>query len=262
MMVERDGLHVPRNLLDRHRPDSVPPRGHHHSENAVADEADASRAQARRKQAVRYGRSAAALDVTQNRHAGLEARQPLQFLCQAPRVAGVLRVEIMQFRLDAHAVLVGPGQPFPGGCLGKGRRVTLGKRALGDRDDAEVRGALGAAPDRGCDNLRIVGYLGNQDDIRPAADARPEGEPPCAMAHDLGDDDAVVAVRRAVQPVERLGGDPEGGVKADRRIREGDVVVIVLGSVMMFRPSFTSRSAFLWVPPPPMQTRAASRCRL
>ena len=32
---------------------------------------------------------------------------------------------------------------------------------------------------------------------------------------------------------------------------------MVLGSVMTFRPAFETRSAFLAVPPPPMQTRAS-----
>ena len=45
------------------------------------------------------------------------------------------------------------------------------------------------------------------------------------MPHDLRDDDAVVAVRRAVQAVERLGGDAERGVEPDRGVGQGDVVV-------------------------------------
>ena len=37
---------------------------------------------------------------------------------------------------------------------------------------------------------------------------------------------------------------------------------IVFGSVTILRPFPASRIAFLWVPPPPMQTRASSRCLL
>lgn len=55
-----------------------------------------------------------------------------------------------------------------------------------------------------------------------------EGEPAGVVAHDFRDD-AVVAVRSAVESVDRLGGDAECGVEADGRIGEGDVVVDRLG---------------------------------
>jgi len=45
------------------------------------------------------------------------------------------------------------------------------------------------------------------------------------MSHDLRDDDAVVAVRGAVQPVNRLGGNAERGVKADGRVGQRHIVV-------------------------------------
>jgi hypothetical protein len=45
------------------------------------------------------------------------------------------------------------------------------------------------------------------------------------MAHHLGDDDPVVAVGRAVEPVDRLRGDLERGRESDRGVGLGDVVV-------------------------------------
>ena len=49
------------------------------------------------------------------------------------------------------------------------------------------------------------------------------------MAHDFRNDDAVMAVRGAVQPVNRLGGDAECSIEANRCIGERDVVVNRLG---------------------------------
>ena len=45
------------------------------------------------------------------------------------------------------------------------------------------------------------------------------------MTHDLDHDDAVMAVRRAVQAIDRLGGDTERGIETEGDVRHGDVVV-------------------------------------
>ena len=110
-------------------------------------------------------------------------------------------------------------QPSPGLVAG----------ALGDRDDAEVRALARPALDGPRDDLDVVRDLRDEHDVGAAGDARPEREPAGLVTHDLGDDDPMVAVRRAVQPVDRLGRDLERGREADRRVGLGDVVVDGLG---------------------------------
>ena len=79
------------------------------------------------------------------------------------------------------------------------------------------------------DFFHVVGNFGNQNHVRAARDARAQRQPAGAMAHDLRDDDAMMAVRRAVQPVDRLGRDVERGGKAEGGIGHRHVVVNRLG---------------------------------
>jgi hypothetical protein len=73
--------------------------------------------------------------------------------------------------------------------------------------------------------LRSYGISGQQDHVGAAGHARAQCEPARAVPHQLDDDDAVVAGRRGVQPVDRLGADLERGVEAERDVGLRDVVV-------------------------------------
>ncbi len=53
----------------------------------------------------------------------------------------------------------------------------------------------------------------------------PNVSQPGAMAHDLGDNDAMMAVRRAVQPVNRIRGNVQRRGKSEGQIGHGHVVV-------------------------------------
>ena len=86
-----------------------------------------------------------------------------------------------------------------------------------------------ALPDRLGDGLDVVGDLGDQDDVGAAGDAGAERQPAGVVAHDLDHDDAVMAVRGAVQAVDRVGRDPERGVEAEGDVGALDVVVDRLG---------------------------------
>ena len=75
------------------------------------------------------------------------------------------------------------------------------------------------------DLAHVVGNFRNQNHIRAAGDPGAQRQPAGAVAHDLGHDDAVMAVGGAVQPVDGFGGDPERGVEPERRVGQGHVVV-------------------------------------
>ena len=77
--------------------------------------------------------------------------------------------------------------------------------------------------------LDVVGDLGDQDDVGAARDAGAERQPAGIVAHDLDHDDAVMAVRGAVQAVDRVGDDPECRVEAEGDVGALDVVVDRLG---------------------------------
>jgi hypothetical protein len=56
--------------------------------------------------------------------------------------------------------------------------------------------------------LHIVGNFGDDDHICPAGNARAQRQPAGIASHDFDQDDAVVAVGGAVQPVDGFGGVP------------------------------------------------------
>ena len=86
----------------------------------------------------------------------------------------------------------------------------------------------------------VVGDLRNQDDVGAASDAGAEREPAGIVAHNLDNDDAVVAVRRAVQPVDRVGRDTERRIEAEGQSVMATSLSMVLGRVITFSP-FSSR---------------------
>ncbi len=75
----------------------------------------------------------------------------------------------------------------------------------------------------------IVRNFRNQDHVRAAGNARAQRQPAGAMAHDFRNDDPMMAVRRAVQTVNRLRRDSQRGVEANRRVGQRNIVVNRLG---------------------------------
>ena len=67
--------------------------------------------------------------------------------------------------------------------------------------------------------------LGHEDHVGAAGDAAHHGDPTRVAAHHLDDHDAVVRLRRRVQPVDRLGGDEDRGVEAEGVVGAREVVV-------------------------------------
>ena len=65
--------------------------------------------------------------------------------------------------------------------------------------------------------------------IRAARDPAHHCDPAGVAAHHLDDHDAVVRLRGRVQSVDRLGGDPDRGVEAERVVGRAEVVVNGLG---------------------------------
>ena len=72
---------------------------------------------------------------------------------------------------------------------------------------------------------QVVGDFGDENDVGAAGDARAQGQPAGAVAHDLDDDDAMVAGGRGMEPVDGLGGDAQRRVEAKGDIGPRDVVV-------------------------------------
>ena len=117
--------------------------------------------------------------------------------------------------------------PFHRG--GNGESIVPGQGAFRNGDDAEIV-AVFPSPVAGLRDLaHIIRNLRKQNRVRPAGNSGAQGQPAGPMPHDFGDDDAVMAVRRAVQPVNRFGGNAECGVEANRRVGAGDVVINGLG---------------------------------
>ena len=69
-----------------------------------------------------------------------------------------------------------------------------------------VAGAV-AGENLGTHLLDVVGDFRNEDDVRRTAESGVERDESRLAAHDLHDDDSVVAFRRGVQLVDRLDGE-------------------------------------------------------
>ena len=102
-------------------------------------------------------------------------------------------------------------------------------RAFRNGDDAEILAALPAAQNRLGDAVDVVRNLGQQDHVGTAGDARTQCQPAGAVAHDLDYDDAMVAVRGAVQAVDGIGGDAQRGIETEGDIGAENIVVDGLG---------------------------------
>jgi len=228
-MIGRDAFAFAGDFFQRHRFGVIAARGHHHAVVFVVDEVGGGAAQARGQYAVRGAGCAAALDVAENGHAGFKLGEFLQMLGQPHSVAGMAHFEGGDLHLGLFLVVQGLGalELLLGGQQGAG--VVPAHGAFGHGDDAEIVAAAAAAFDGGGDVFHVVGNFWNENDVRPARNARSEREPAGAVPHDFGDDDAVVAVRGAVQPVNGLGGNVQRGGKAKSGVGHGHVVVDRLG---------------------------------
>ena len=225
-MVLGHVLDLAGHLLQRHELGALRPAvAHHDAEPPVRDRGRPSDAEPGAEEAVGGVRGAAALHVAEDRHAGLETSALLELGGQREGVGAVRCLEAPDAALGGGLRLRG------GGVLDEGLGVldleAVGdvESALGDGHDGEG-GAVGAAPlDLLDDGVHGVRDLGQEDDVGATGDARSEGQPAGAVAHDLGEDDAVVGVRRRVEAVDGLRGDLEGGREAEGGVGLDDVVV-------------------------------------
>ena len=113
-------------------------------------------------------------------------------------------------------------------AVGEDHRA-LGRRGtLGDHDDRRVV-ALEPRLDVLADLLDVERDLGDQDDVGAAGHAGVQRDPAGVAAHDLDDEGAVVRLGGRVQPVDRLHGDVDRGVEAERVVGGVEVVVDGLG---------------------------------
>ena len=76
------------------------------------------------------------------------------------------------------------------------------------------------------DLVDVERALGDQDHVARRRRSRSSTRDPAGVAaHDLDDDHAVVRLGRGVQPVDRVGGDLDRGLEAEREVGRGEVVV-------------------------------------
>ena len=104
-------------------------------------------------------------------------------------------------------------------------RPFFGYGALGGADDREVATARVSAADAVAYLLDIERHFGNEDHVRSPGDSGVEGDPAGVAAHDLDDEDAVMALGRRVQAIDRLGGNLQRRVEAEGEIGGAEVVV-------------------------------------
>ena len=121
----------------------------------------------------------------------------------------------------------GPGFLLQEGCDGSG--LFPGHGAFGDRHDAEVLPGPAPVTDRFCHGFQIIGDLRDEHHIGPAGQSGLQGEPSGPMAHDLNHDHPVVAGGSGVNPVDRLGGDGEGGIETEGDIGSRHIIIDRLG---------------------------------
>ena len=169
---------------------------------------DRGHAEPRREDAViRRGRTAA-LDMAENHRSRLEPGSALDLTLELladppqPHVA-----ELILPRLDGL------------------HRPLLRHRALGGDDDREEPPAGVAPADQPADVVEVERPLGREDDVAAAGNPSVERDPSGVPPHHLDDHHPVVRLGSGVEPVDRLGGDLERGVEAERRVRGAKVVV-------------------------------------
>src|SRR5207248_8981814 len=146
-------------------------------------------------------------DVAEDGYAGLVAGALLDLACQ-PRADAALRepdvAELIQV-----ARLVEP----------------LELVALAHDDDREGLATLVALADLLAGVVDRDRLLGDHDHVGAAGDPAHDGDPARVAAHHLDDHHAVVRLGGGVEPVDRLGADPDRGVEAEGVVGAGEVVV-------------------------------------
>ena len=169
------------------------------------------------------------MEIAQDRHARFQAGELLKLSGQAQGIPRVLKFQLLQFGFGlGHC---GFGFRFGHFFLRRaaGNRVLPGNGAFGHGDDAEAFPA-GAAPADGSGHaFHVVRDFGNQDDVRAAGHACAQRQPAHLVAHDLHHHDTVMAVGRAMQPVDGFRRHAEGRIEPESDVRQGHVVVNRLG---------------------------------
>ena len=104
-------------------------------------------------------------------------------------------------------------------------RDLLRDRALGDRQDRELLAALVALLDGRADAVKVVGDLGEQDDVRTRGDTGGERQPADLVAHDFDDEDAAVGGGCRVDLVDGGRRDVDRALVTECEVRAPDIVV-------------------------------------
>ena len=117
----------------------------------------------------------------------------------------------------------GAGNGFPDGS----RRRQL--HAFRHDDQREFLSGGGPFAQPLANRFDREGDLGNQDHVRASRDSGVQRDPSRIPAHHFDDHDAAMRFRRGVQAVDRVRGDMQRGIEAERNFRGGQVVVDGLG---------------------------------
>ena len=102
-------------------------------------------------------------------------------------------------------------------------------RAFRHHDNTEIRSTDVARVNLRRYGLEREGNFRNQDDVRATGDSGVQRNPTSLAAHHLHEHDAMVALGRAVEPVDQIGRDLHGGLEPDAVVGAADVVVDRLG---------------------------------
>src|SRR3954452_21044167 len=167
-----------------------------------------------RKHTVEGAGRAAALNVSENHGAGLEAGTFLDFAGQqvadAPQ-AGMAEFVASEVLHYGFSVL----------------RVDVGRElgAFGGDDDTEVPAARVTGTEGVGYLVDVEGLLGNQDHVGSAANAAVHGDPSGVTSHDFDDHDAVVGLRCRVHAVDGSGGNVHSRIKSEGVVGSGEIIV-------------------------------------
>src|SRR5665648_202108 len=204
------------SLHEFHFFDSISPERRHSAPVAGLDHLDRLDAKAGGEYAVAGRGCAATLNVAEDGHPGLAAREPLELLAQDRAHAPQPHV--------AEGVGLARSQD---GFFGSGVPGELG--AFADHNDREVLPSFLATRYQLGHLFDGQGALGDQDGVGTAGYAGHHGDPAGMAAHDLYHHSPVVRLSGGVQPVDGLGGHADRGVEAEGIVGAGKIVVYGLG---------------------------------
>src|SRR5215211_1495073 len=212
VQVVGDGLGLGGGLVEGNGDDVVASERDHLAPLAVLDGFGCPEPVAGREDAVEGGRGAAALQVAKDDVAGVYAGALLELSGKAFADAAEPYV--------AELVLLGV----------LGHEVLAEGHALAHGDDAPLISSFGALLEEVGDGIEVRFHLGDQGDVRGGSEAGAPGDPTRVAAHDLDDDDPLVAPGGGSYPVYCLGGYRDGRVVAEGRVGRREVVVYGLGT--------------------------------